>query len=171
MKIRPTILPLILFPTLAAPAFAEIPADGEGIAGLYAGSYMCQDGEHGVVLDIEMSEIEGRSELRLTGTLGFAPVLGGAGGEFAHVAGSFTISGHVVTEPAGNYEAGHLQFQHEEWLLEPEGYGSANFRGQLTRRDDGLWQITGTPLAGPTSEFCSDLIATRFCRSGSGLAR
>ena len=34
MKIRPTILPLILIPTLAAPAFAETPADGEGIAGL-----------------------------------------------------------------------------------------------------------------------------------------
>ncbi len=162
MKIRPTILPLILFPTLAAPAFAEIPADGEGIAGLYAGSYMCQDGEHGVVLDIEMSEIEGRSELRLTGTLGFVPVLAGANGELADVAGSFTISGFLLTEPRGANTAGYLQFQREEWLLEPEGYGSANFRGQLTRRDDGLWQITGTPLAGPTSEFCSDLIATRF---------
>src|SRR5690606_37427478 len=142
MKIRPTILPLILFPTLAAPAFAEIPADGEGIAGLYAGSYMCQDGEHGVVLDIEMSEIEGRSELRLTGTLGFAPVLGGAGGEFAHVAGSFTISGHVVEVPDGNYEGGHVQLQPEEWLLQPEGADSGNFRGHVTRRGDGFWQIT-----------------------------
>jgi len=162
MKAKPAIFALAMSAMLGFPASAQIPATGEGIGGIYAGSYLCEDGEHGVVLDIAVSEIEGRTELRVDGTLGFVPVLAGANGEFADVAGSFTISGFLLTEPRGANTAGYLQFQREEWLLEPEGYGSANFRGQLNRRDDGLWQITGTPLAGPTSEFCSDLIATRF---------
>lgn len=162
MKTKPAILTLVMSAMLGFPASAQIPATGEGVGGIYAGSYLCQDGEHGVVLDIAVSEIEGRTELRVDGTLGIVPVLAGANGAFAGVAGSFTISGVLLTEPRGANTAGHLQFQHEEWLLEPEGYGSANFRGQLTRRDDGLWQITGRPLAGPASQSCSDMIATRF---------
>lgn len=31
---------------------------------------------------------------------------------------------------------------------------------------DGSWQITGTPLAGLTSELCGDLIATGFLPYG-----
>ena len=162
MKAKPAILALVTSAMLGFPASAQIPAAGERIGGIYAGSYLCEDGEHGVVLDIAVSEIEGRTELRIDGTLGIVPVLAGANGEFADAAGSFTISGFLLTEPRGANTAGHLQFQREEWLLQPEGYASASFRGQLTRRDDGLWQITGTPLAGPASEFCSDLIATRF---------
>lgn len=162
MKAKPAILALVTSAMLGFPASAQIPATGEGIGGLYAGSYLCEDGEHGVVLDIAVSEIEGRTELRVGGTLGFVPVLAGENGEFAAVAGSFTISGLILTEPRGTNSAGHIQFQRDEWIIEPEGYGSANFRGQLARRDDGLWQITGRPLAGPASDFCSDLIATRF---------
>lgn len=162
MKVRSVILALAISAMSALPAWAQIPASGEGVGGIYAGSYLCEDGEHGVVLDIAVSEIEGRTELRVHGTLGFVPVLAGADGEFADVAGSFTISGFILTEPRGVNTAGHLQFQRDEWLLEPEGYASASFRGQLSRRGDGLWRIAGTPLAGPTSEYCSDLIATRF---------
>ena len=162
MKAKPVIIALFLYAVAGFPAPAQTPDSGEGIGGLYAGSYLCEDGEHGVVLDIAASEIEGRTELRVDGTLGIVPVLAGANGEFANVAGSFTISGFILTEPRGPNEAGLIQFQRDAWLIEPEGYGSANFRGQLTRRDDGLWQITGTPLAGPTSAFCSDMIATRF---------
>lgn len=162
MKVKRATLALVMSAMLGSPAWAQIPAGGEGVGGIYAGSYLCEDGEHGVLLDIAVSEIEGRTELRVNGTLGFVPVLAGANGEFAEVAGSFTISGFVLTAPRGANNAGHLQFQREEWLLEPEGYASANFRGQLTRRDDGLWQIIGTPLAGPTSEFCSGMIATRI---------
>lgn len=162
MKEIPALLALAMSAMLGSPAPAQTPDSGEGIGGLYAGSYLCEDGEHGVVLDIAASEIEGRTELRVDGTLGIVPVLAGANGEFANVAGSFTISGFILTEPRGPNEAGHIQFQRDAWLIEPEGYGSANFRGQLTRRDDGLWQIAGTPLAGPTSDFCSGLIATRF---------
>lgn len=162
MKAKPVILVLVMSAMLGFPASAQIPATDEGIDGLYAGSYICEDGEHGVVLDIAVSKIEGQMELRVDGTLGIVPVLAGAKSEFADIAGSFTISGIVLTEPRGASNAGHIQFQHEDWLIEPEGYGAANFRGQLTRRDDGLWQITGRPLAGPASESCSDMIATRF---------
>lgn len=162
MKANTKILALASATLLALPAAADIPADGAGLSGIYAGSYLCEDGEHGVVLDITTSPIEGRSELRLNGTLGIVPVLAGADGAFGDVAGSFTISGIVTTEARGSRSAGYMQFQKDEWVVEPDGYGAANFAGQLTQRTDGLWQITGTPLAGPTSEFCSDMIATRF---------
>lgn len=155
MSIKTTVLTLALLPALAAPTFAEIPADGEGLAGLYAGSYLCQDGEHGVVLDIAVEERPQASGLKLTGTLGFFPVLGGREGQFAHVAGSFSIQGLVA-------ENGRMTFQHQDWLVEPDGYGAANFNGRITRRDDGFWQITGTPVAGQNADFCSEMIATRF---------
>src|SRR5690606_13574980 len=93
MKAKPAILALVMSAMLGFPASAQIPATGEGIGGIYAGSYLCEDGEHGVVLDIAVSEIEERTELRVNGTLGIVPVLAGANGEFADVAGSFTISG------------------------------------------------------------------------------
>src|SRR5690606_28006799 len=151
MKAKPALLALVMSAMLGFPASAQVPATGEGVGGIYGGSYLCEDREHGVVLEIAVGEIEERPELRVNGTLGLVPVLAGANGDFADVAGSFTISGFLPTEPRGANTAGHLQFQHEEWLLEPEGYGSANFRGQLNRRDDGLLQITGTPLAVPAS--------------------
>jgi len=155
MKARFAIPALAMTTVLALPASAQIPADGAGLSGLYAGSYQCQDGEHGVLLDLTMEERPQATGLRVTGTLGFFPVLGGGDAEFAHVAGSFTILGLLA-------EDGRITFRHQDWLIQPEGYGAANFNGRIGQRDDRLWQITGTPVAGPEADFCSDLIATRF---------
>ena len=136
-------------------ALADIPADGAGLSGLYGGSYLCEDGEHGVLLDLSMEERPAGKGLKVTGTLGFFPVLAGQGGSFAQAAGSFTIVGLLTPD-------GRLMLQHQDWLVEPEGYDAANFRGEISRRDDGLWQITGKPMAGAASKLCSELIATRF---------
>lgn len=155
MKRKFLVLAMAMLAALAGPAMADIPADGAGLSGLYGGSYQCEDGEHGVMLDLSFEERPAASGLRVTGTLGFFPVLAGGAGEFAQVAGSFTILGLLS-------EDGRITFRHQAWLVEPQGYGAANFNGRLTRRDDGLWQIAGTPLAGANSDFCSDMIATRF---------
>jgi len=155
MKAKSAILALAVGAALALPASAEIPANGAGLSGIYAGSYQCKDGEHGVLLDLKMEERPKASGLRVTGRLGFFPVLAGKGGEFADVAGSFTILGLLA-------ENGRITFRHQDWLIQPKGYGAANFNGRVSRRADGLWQITGKPLAGPKSEFCSDMIATQF---------
>jgi len=153
---RRAIMQMATLATLAAPglALAQIPADGMGLSGLYGGSYLCQDGEHGVLLDIALHERPNANGLRIAGALGFFPVLGGAGGEFASVAGSFTIEGLLT-------EDGRIVFQARDWLVQPDGYGAANFNGHLAQRDDGLWQITGTPVAGGNADSCSDLIATK----------
>ncbi len=37
---------------LAVPALAQFPGDGAGVKGVYGGSYVCTDGEHGFYLDI-----------------------------------------------------------------------------------------------------------------------
>ena len=155
MKAKPAIVALATSAMLGSSAWAQTPASSEGIGGFYAGSYQCEDGEHGVVLDLNVDERPQGRGLKVTGTLGFFPVLGGREGEFAHVAGSFSILGLIA-------ENGRITFQHREWLVEPDGYGAANFNGRINRRDDGLWQITGKPLAGPNPDFCSDLIATQF---------
>jgi hypothetical protein len=146
---------LALSALVGIPASAQVPADGSGMAGIYAGSYRCQDGEHGVMLDLKLEPRPAGNGLRVTGTLGFFPVLAGAGGSSAQVAGSFSILGVVLDD-------GRISFRHQEWLLRPDGYGAANFNGRISQRGDGLWQITGRPLAGPNSDFCSELLATRF---------
>src|SRR5690606_16956259 len=44
MKANPAILALVMSAMLGFPASAQIPATGEGIGGIYAGSYLCEDG-------------------------------------------------------------------------------------------------------------------------------
>lgn len=161
MTLRTLAVHLAALAVCATPALADIPSDGEGISGVYAGSYLCEDGEHGVVLDIAVSPRENGNGLRIDGTLGFVPVLAGSGGDFATVVGSFSILGLLGAD-------GRIQINAGDWIVQPEGYGAANLRGQLSQRPDGIWQITGRPLAGQDAsgqERCSDLIATRVLPS------
>ncbi len=146
---------IVALVALAGSVAAEIPSGGEGLEGIYAGSYLCKDGEHGVVLDLAFAERAAGEGLAVTGTLGIVPVLGGLAGDSGQVAGSFLISGLLSTDL-------RLDFRFDGWVIEPADYGSANFRGVLSQREDGLWQITGKPLAGVESELCSEMIATRI---------
>lgn len=163
MKATPARLALVMSAAPGFPAWARLPAGSEGISGLHPGSDLREHGEHGVVPDIAVSDFEGRTELCIDGTLGFGPVLAGANREFADAAGSFAICGFLLTKPRGVNNAGHIELQREAWLPETGVYGSASFHGQAARHDSGLRQIAGTPLAGPKSELCSDLIAPRSC--------
>lgn len=139
----------------AVPVLAQIPADGAGLTGLYAGSYQCRDGEHGVVLDLTFSPAAEGDRFRVSGTLGIVPVLAGAGGEAADVAGSFVVLGVMQAD-------GSLDLIHQGWVIAPPDYGAANLLGTLSQRADGLWQIAGTPVAGPEGDYCQALIATRI---------
>lgn len=140
----------------AAPALAEIPEDGEGLTGLYGGSYLCADGEHGLILEIAILRPRGSPgvdrSFEVEGELGFFPVLGGRGGALADVAGRFDVSGILNTD-------GRLILRSGAWIIRPDGYGAAGVTGTLSQRADGLWQITGSPADGANQ--CSDLIATR----------
>ncbi|MCC5997436.1 MAG: hypothetical protein JJU18_13835 [Oceanicaulis sp.] len=137
----------------AAPALADIPADGHGLTGVYGGSYVCADGEHGVMLNL--STLNARSEnpgFEVKGELSFFPVIGGGEGARADVAGSFEVHGAL-------YPDGRLSLQPGAWIIEPEAYGAAGLNGALSQREDGLWQITGAPADGAGQ--CSDFIATK----------
>ena len=140
----------------AAPAMAGIPEDGEGLTGLYGGSYLCADGEHGLILNIATLTPRGAPGVNegfaVQGELGFFPVLGGAGGAFADVAGRFDVSGILNTD-------GRLILRSGAWSIRPDGYGAAGVNGTLSQRADGLWQITGSPADG--AHQCTGLIATR----------
>jgi len=141
MTDRRTIMQSATMAIVAAPGMAPSPADGMGLSGLYAGSYLCQDGEHGVLLDIALHGRPNANGLHIAGALGFFPVLGDTGGDFSSVAGSVTREGLLTEE-------GRIVFHARDWLVLPDGYGAAHFNGNLAPRDGGLWQITGTPVAG-----------------------
>lgn len=154
MRAKSIIPALALSFALALPASAGIPADGEGIGGIYAGSYLCRDGEHGFFLAVDQMEPRD-GEIFFEGRLGFFPVLAGMEGRSAHVAGSFEVFGYVRLD-------GEMSVAHHNWLVQPQGYGAADMQGRMSRRDDGLWQITGKPVVPGNEEHCSDLIATQF---------
>jgi len=63
-----------------APTQAGIPEDGEGLTGLYGGSYLCADGEHGLILEISILRPRGSPcvdrSFEVEGELGFFPVPG-----------------------------------------------------------------------------------------------
>ncbi len=141
---------------LANPVFGRLPRDTDGIAGSYGGSYLCKDGEHGVYLELinVIPSPYSESEKRVWGMLGFFPIIAGQNGGLADMAGSFNIYGFIE-------EGGKISLRPREWLVEPEGYGAAHIEGEIDRREDGAWRITGTALTG-VPDYCSDLIAMQF---------
>lgn len=139
----------------SAGAAAQLPADSAELLGPYAGSYVCQDGEHGFYLDLEEVIQNGDGTLGASGTLGMFPVLAGLSGSSGSVAGSFSVSGTISAD-------GVIALAPGDWLVQPEGYGAAHLEGTLSQRGDGAWQIAGKPVIPGNPDACSDLIATRF---------
>lgn len=134
---------------MAATAYAQ------DYLGTYAGSYICEDGEHGFYLRIdETADPEEGHGYVIYGVMGFFPVLGGSDGPLAHVSGSFEIVG-VIAE-------GRIWTDPLDWLLEAPDYGAARLAGTIGPRDDGLMEIVGKPMVPGYEDFCSDLIATQF---------
>lgn len=140
---------LVLAFCMAATAYAQ------DYLGIYAGSYVCEDGEHGFYLRIdETADPEEGYGYVIFGVMGFFPVLGGSDGPLAHVSGSFEIVGIIAD--------GRIWTDLREWLLEPPDYGSARLAGTIAPRADGLMEIVGKPNVPGDEDFCSDLIATQF---------
>lgn len=136
---------------IAIPAPAPLPA----MAGVYGGSYVCTDGEHGFYLDIKSLEAMRGGGFDVSGVLGFFPTIGGKDGGTAQVAGSFEVSGTIF----GN---GKIHLEPGAWLKLPSGYGAAALDGMLIHRDDGLWSIKGKPVVPGNPDLCSDLVASKF---------
>lgn len=137
----------------AAPAMADLPEEAEALAGLYGGSYVCADGEHGVMLNLtRLTPRENGRGHAVHGELSFFPVVGGADGARADVAGGFEVYGVL-------YPNGRLSLRAGDWIVEPDAYGAAGLSGTLSQREDGLWRITGAPADGANQ--CTDFLATR----------
>lgn len=144
-----------LIPVFVLASCMAATAYGQDYLGVYAGSYVCEDGEHGFYLRIdETADPEEGQGYVIHGVMGFFPVLGGSDGPLAHVSGSFEIVG-VIAE-------GRIWTDPLDWLQPVPEYGAARLAGTIAPRSDGLMEIIGKPVVPGNEEFCSDLIATQF---------
>ncbi|MXO91859.1 hypothetical protein [Pontixanthobacter aquaemixtae] len=123
--------------------------------GIYGGSYVCKDGEHGFYLDLLVVR-ETEEGFDVAGTLGLFPTLAGAEGSSADATGSFAVTGTIS---GMDYT---INLSPGEWKLKPDFYGAAGLVGTLEPAGDHSWQITGKPVVPGQPDFCSDLIATQF---------
>ena len=140
---------------LAAPALGQLPADGAGVKGVYGGSYVCTDGEHGFYLSLDTLTPKSGGGFDASGVLGLFPTLAGIEGPVGGVAGSFKVAGTIGADGALAMTAG-------DWLKKPAGYGSANLEGKLRQKPDGSFALTGKPTIPGNPDQCSNLIASQF---------
>ena len=140
---------------LVAPAQAQLPADGAGVKGIYGGSYVCTDGEHGFYLNIDALTQKSGGGFDASGVIGLFPTLAGAGGPVGHVAGSLKVSGTIAAD-------GTVAMTSGDWLKQPAGYGAADLEGKLRQKPDGSYALIGKPVVRGNPEACSNLIASQF---------
>ena len=141
--------------TLANPALAIQDEESQPDTGHFAGSYTCQDGEHGIYLQLDVDANDGEVA-EVSGILTFFPTVAGKDGPSGMVTGSFTVNGTITRSTLG------ISLQPGEWLLQPEGYGAAALEGTFSETAEGLSQIVGKPVVPGNPDFCSDLIATEL---------
>lgn len=123
-------------------------------AGVYAGSYVCQDGEHGFYLDLEKVTANADGGFAASGVLGIFPVLAGISGPSGGATGSFRVSGTINA-------AGEIALAPGEWLKPAGNYGAAHLEGKLRKKPDGSHALTGKPVIPGNADYCSNLIATQ----------
>ena len=151
-------LAALLAASLASPAIADHADAGSppsSIKGQFAGSYTCQDGEHGIYLELN-SESVGAGVAQVSGVLSFFPTLAGKDGPVGMVNGSFEVSGTITQDDMS------ISLAPGEWLFEPAGYGAASLEGTFTETSEGLSQIIGKPAIPGNRDYCSDLILTEL---------
>ena len=153
------LMSLALLATAATPALALQDEDAPINTGHFGGSYACEDGEHGIYLQLDVDERD--SEIaQVSGILTFFPTLSGKAGPVGMVTGSFKVSGTITRETLA------ISLKPGDWLFQPEGYGAAALEGTFSETEDGLSQITGKPVVPGAPEFCTDLIATELVLDG-----
>lgn len=134
---------------------ATAPAAKHAYAGVYGGSYVCTDGEHGFYIDIATVTPKEGGGFDASGVLGLFPTLAGVSGPVGGVAGSFKVSGTISSDGTVAMTAG-------DWLKQPTGYGAADLEGKLRQKSDGSYALTGKPVVRGNPSACSNLIATQF---------
>lgn len=139
----------------SAPALAQLPADGAGMKGIYGGSYVCTDGEHGFYLDLNTLTPKSGGGFDASGVIGLFPTLAGSSGPVGGVAGSLKVSGTIAADGAVAMVSG-------DWLKKPDGYGAADLEGKLRKKPDGSYALIGKPVVRGNPEACSNLIASQF---------
>jgi hypothetical protein len=123
-------------------------------AGVYGGSYVCTDGEHGFYLDLASVTPKDGGGFDAAGVIGLFPTLGGMDGPVGKAAGSFNVSGTITAD-------GTISLAQGAWLVQPPGYGAANLEGKITSGASGH-AISGKPVVLGNPGACSNLIATQF---------
>jgi hypothetical protein len=155
---------LISFAAVAAlattPALALQEEEAQADTGYFAGSYTCQDGEHGIYLELDLDANDGEVA-QVSGVLSFFPTIAGKDGPVGMVNGSFAVSGTITRSTMA------ISLEPGEWLLQPDGYGAAALEGTFTETQEGLSQIIGKPVVPGNPDFCSDLIVTELVRDRS----
>lgn len=153
--LRTLTLALAAAATLAAPALAQLPADGAGVKGIYGGSYVCTDGEHGFYLSIDALTAKSDGGFDASGVIGLFPTLSGISGPVGGVAGSLKVTGTIAAD-------GTVAMTSGDWLKQPAGYGAADLEGKLRQKPDGSYALIGKPVVRGNPEACSNLIASQF---------
>ena len=136
-------------------AQAQMPDDPKGLTGVYGGSYICPDGEHGAILEVTGVEPHDMANYpyRISARLAFFPIVSQTWARLGKVAGSFTMRGTIAKD-------GAVQLMPTEWIVEPKGYGWARLQGRFAPRADGLMAFEGKPQPNGGVD-CRGLIATR----------
>ena len=155
-KARLPVAALAIASSLAFPARAELPADPLRLIGLYGGSHVCENGEHGALLEITGVAAGDSPEYpyRLEGRYVFFPVIGGRTGIYGEMAGSFRLVGEIRADAGATLNT-------LGWLVAPrEGYDAGDIEGKFSARADGLLQFEGQMDTGVPGE-CGAVLLTR----------
>ena len=139
----------------ATPALALQDDSNNPGTGRFAGSYTCEDGEHGLYLQLDVTSNDGEVA-QVSGILSFFPTIAGKDGPVGSVTGSFEVIGTITRSNSA------ISLVPGAWLLQPEGYGAAALEGVFTETPEGLSQIVGKPIVPGNPDYCSDLIATQL---------
>lgn len=139
----------------ASAAQAQMPADPKGLTGVYGGSYICPDGEHGAMLEVTGVEPHDMANYpyRISARLAFFPIVSQTWQRLGKVAGSFTMRGTIAKD-------GTVRLMPAEWIVEPKGYGWARLEGRFAPREDGLMAFEGKPQANGGVD-CRGFVGTR----------
>lgn len=140
----------------SGPARAELPPEPLRLAGLYGGSHVCENGEHGALLEITRVVPDDTPDYpyRLEGRYAFFPVISGRAGIHGESAGSFRLVGEIRAD-------GHVTLDNLGWLVAPEtGEGAADFAGRFAVRSDGLVQFEGR-METEVADECGTVLLTR----------
>lgn len=155
---------LAFAPALSGPARAELPADPLRLVGLYGGSHVCENGEHGALMEITRVIAADTPDYpwRLEGRYAFFPVMSGRGGVYGESAGSFRLVGEIRAD-------GHVTLDNLGWLVAPEtGEGAGDFEGRFAARSDGIVQFEGRMETAVPGECGAVLLTRALPASGEG---